>query len=100
MPLPNITFELGRTMATQGALGALEDNKLAPIVFLARHVRGDWGTLSDDDRARNQAALIPDPETGECDRILSAYILPDGQKIWVITEWDRSATTILLPAEY
>jgi hypothetical protein len=100
MPLPNMKFQLGRTMATQGALGALDDNALEPIVYLARHVRGDWGALSDDDRARNEAALIPDPATGECDRILSVYSLPDGQRIWIITEWDRSKTTILVPSEY
>jgi hypothetical protein len=100
MPLPHAKFELGQTTATHGALAALMDNELSPIVFLARHVRGDWGDLSENDRAANERALIPDPESGECDRLLSAYTLPDGSKIWVITEWDRSLTTVLLPSEY
>jgi hypothetical protein len=100
MPFTGMQFDLGQTVATRGALGALEDNKIAPIVILARHSRGDWGDLDAEDKARNDAALIPCPETGECDRIFSAYILPDKQKVLCITEWNRSMTTILLPSEY
>jgi hypothetical protein len=91
-------FLLGRCTATQAALGALEDNHSFPIVYLKRHESGDWGDLSDADKQRNEDAIQPDPE--DCTRILSAYSLADGQRIWVITEWDRSITTILLPSEY
>lgn len=87
-------FPLGQCQATMGALGALEDNQTFPIVYLHRHASGDWGDLPDEDRRANDAAL----EFG--DRILSRYDLPDGQKIYIITEWDRTATTILLRSEY
>jgi hypothetical protein len=91
-------FSLGRCLATPGALSALEENNAFPIVLLQRHECGDWGDLSDGDKQANEDAIKPDPE--DCSRILSAYRLPDGQKIWVITEWDRSVTTILLADEY
>jgi len=91
-------FALGQCLATQGALGALEDNKTFPIIFLKRHESGDCGDLGAEDKAMNEAAIQPDPE--DCDRILSMYILPDGQKIYIITERDRSCTTILLRSEY
>jgi hypothetical protein len=62
--------------------------------FLARHVTGDWGDLGDEDKEENELSV----EQGF--RILSAYKLQGGGKVWVITETDRSATTILLPEEY
>jgi hypothetical protein len=99
MPMPPAKFQLGQCCSTRGAITALEATGEAPIVYLARHSSGDWGDLSGDDKAANDAALIPN-EDGECERILSAYHLKDGTKIWVITEWDRSVTTILLPSEY
>jgi hypothetical protein len=97
--MPKAKFEMGQCSATEDALAALTKNKQTPIAYLARHSSGDWGELSADDAARNEAALTPDEE-GQCDRILSAYRLPDNTKIWIITEWDRSRTTILLPSEY
>lgn len=87
-------FALGQVVATPGALEALDRAGLGALTFLTRHVTGDWGDLDDEDKQLNDRAL-----TGE-DRIFSAYILPTGQKVWVITEWDRSATTFLLPDEY
>ncbi|WP_404851334.1 plasmid related protein [Cupriavidus sp. D384] len=57
-------------------------------------MRGDWGELDDEDRAQNETSLI----TGK--RLLSSYTLDTGTKVWVITEADRSVTTILLPDEY
>ncbi len=87
-------FALGQVVATPGALEALDQAGLGALTFLTRHVTGDWGDLDDEDKQLNDQAL-----TGE-DRIFSAYILPTGQKVWVITEWDRSATTFLLPDEY
>jgi hypothetical protein len=88
-------FPLGRTVITPGIRElALEGFNFGPI--LERHANGDWGDLSDNDIAYNDAAL----DSGD-ERIFSSYntdISPDG-KIWIITEADRSATTLLLPSE-
>jgi hypothetical protein len=92
-------ISLGQCSATPGARAALESNGQNAIMFLRRHAAGDWGELSDDDKGANMDALIPN-EDGECARVLSAYHLRDETKIWIITEWDRSRTTVLLPSEY
>jgi hypothetical protein len=87
------SFELGRLLATPGVLEAAGDEDLLP--YLSRHARGDWGTVDAADKRANELALK------EGTRLLSAYMLRDGTtKIWIITEADRSATTILLPDEY
>jgi hypothetical protein len=87
-------FSLGHVVATPGALDALQRAGQNPSEFLDRHSAGDWGDLCEDDLRANTRSL----KHGE--RILSAYNLNNGTKIWVITEWDRSATTLLLPSEY
>ena len=87
-------FELGRIVATPGALRALEEAGQSPWEYLARHLRGDWGELSEEDRRENELSLQ------EGFRLLSAYRTKTGRKLWVITEADRSATTILTPEEY
>ena len=87
-------FPLGQTYATPGALEALSETGQDAAQFLSRHQAGDWGNLSDDDKQENEFSV--DKEL----RIFSAYHLSDGTKIWIITEADRSATTILLPSEY
>lgn len=87
-------FSLGRLVATPGALAALEANGKGSTEYLERHVHGDWGELCAEDAQANDEAMADDL------RILSAYRLPDGQKLWIITEADRSATTLLLPEEY
>jgi hypothetical protein len=87
-------FHLGHHSLTPGAQWALLENNASPTEFLARHARGDWGDVSEHDRAENEFAI------GKEFRIWSVYPLPDGEKIWVITEADRSRTTILLPDEY
>jgi hypothetical protein len=87
-------FSLGQVVATPGVLQAMEAAGNSARPFLVRHARGDWGDLCDEDRQSNDEALADDL------RILSAYRLCDGTKIWIITEADRSATTILLPEEY
>jgi hypothetical protein len=87
-------FPLGRLVATPGALKALEESGENPSNFLDCHVTGDWGDLCEEDKQENEFSL--DKRL----RILSAYHLKSGVKIWVITEADRSATTILLPDEY
>ncbi len=90
MPL----FLVGRIVATPGALRALECAAQSPATFLDRHVSGDWGEVCNEDKQANNEAL----EKGF--RILSAYRTRTGTKLWIITEADRSATTILLPKEY
>lgn len=88
-------FSLGQVVATPGALAALAKAGQSPPEFLARHVRGDWGELSEEDRKENEFSL----ELGF--RLLSSYRTNAGDtKVWVITEADRTATTILLPEEY
>jgi len=78
---------------TPGALEALAEVNCLPITLLNRHQIGDWGNLCDEDKAANNVAL------GNWTRLFSAYIVQD-VKFWVITEADRSVTTILLPCEY
>lgn len=87
-------FSLGRTVATLAALDALTEAGVSPPVYLDRHMNGDWGNIPPEDAAENELSV----EKGF--RILSAYTLTTGVKIWVLTEWDRSVTTILLPEEY
>ena len=87
-------FPLGQVVATPGALRTIAAAGHTPHEFLARHLQGDWGELDDDDRRENERSLEDD-----C-RLLSAYRLRNGTKIWIITEADRSATTVLLPEEY
>ena len=87
-------FELGQTVITPGAEEALQIAGQTAIEFLRRHMSGDWGELSDDDRKENELSL----EQGF--RLLSRYETGKGERLWIITEADRSATTILLPIEY
>jgi hypothetical protein len=87
-------FALGETYITPGAQEALEIAGETAIQFLRRHMSCDWGEISEDDAQENELSL------GEGYRLLSAYRTVKGQKIWIITEADRSATTILLPSEY
>jgi len=87
-------FSIGQLVATPGAIEALADAKQSPMEFVARHIKGDWGEVCDEDRQANEDAL----RDGE--RLLSAYRTSKGVKIWVITEADRSSTCVLLPEEY
>jgi hypothetical protein len=89
-----VTFILGEIVATPGALQALAATGHSPLEFLTRHTRGDWGDLCAEDREQNAVALR------DGHRLMSAYALGDGQKLWIITESDRSVTTLLLPHEY
>ncbi len=85
-------FLLGRTLITPGALAELSQSDVQQ--GLARHLRGEWGDLCEDDKQANDDAL----KHGA--RLLSAYHTSSGVKFWIITEADRSATTVLLPEEY
>ena len=86
-------FPLGRLLATPGALAVARAHSLDLAALVARHQTGDWGDLGAGDRAANERALC----TGA--RLLSCYDTPGG-RLWVITDADRSATTILRPDEY
>lgn len=90
----NHLFALGQVVATPGALEALEKAGQTAEEFISRHVSGDWGTLPPEDMQANDDAL------SRGGRIFSAYILKDGTKIWLITESDRSVSTLLLPGDY
>lgn len=85
---------LGALVATPGALSALAEARETALPYLWRHLGGDWGEVDAEDRATNDRAA----RIGA--RVISAYTLPTGTRIWIITEADRSATTVLLPDEY
>src|ERR1700730_11703219 len=87
-------FSHGQIVATPGALAALEKAGQQSQEFLSRHVCGQWGDLCEEDRRENQFSLE------RRFRILSSYRTNAGEKIWIITESDRSVTAILLPAGF
>ena len=87
-------FTLGQTYITPGAQDALMTAGQTPIQFLRRHISGDWSGLSKDDADENELSLR------EGFRVLSAYETAKGERLWIITEADRSSTTILLSSEY
>jgi hypothetical protein len=90
----NPKFSLGQLVATPGALAAVEQSGDNLALFIRRHVQGDWGELCAEDVQENELSLQNRL------RLLSAYRLKDSTKIWIITEADRRATTVLLPEEY
>ncbi len=93
--LPTIPlFPAGQIVATPGALALLEQSNRSPLEFLSRHLRGDWGDLCQDDMSENELSLK------QGFRLLSSYRVSETQRLWIITEADRSATTLLLPDEY
>ena len=87
-------FALGQTYITPGAQEALQIAGQTELEFLRRHMSCDWGQLSDEDIRENELSLK------EGFRLLSSYVTGKGQVLWVITEADRSSTTLLLPTEY
>ena len=95
-------FPLGQLFYTPGAQEVLQEYQVNPFDLLNRHMRGDWGDVCAEDAQANDEAL----QIGT--RLLSAYVLPPPEgsnlsanaKIWIITEADRSVTTLLLPSEY
>ena len=86
-------FPLGRVVATPGALKLLMESGGHPFDYLTRHATGDWGALCAFDRRQNEIALR------DGYRVFSSYEVPAG-RVWIITQADRSVTTILLPEEY
>ena len=89
-----ILFSLGQVVATPGAIELLSRYSLSAFAFLVRHATGDWGCVCPEDALENERAV-----KNGC-RILSAYEIAAGERLWCITEWDRSITTLLLPSEY
>lgn len=87
-----VKFQTGQLMATPNALSAISQEEL--VESLARHLKGDWGDVCPEDASANNCALI----TG--DRLLSVYHTDAGARFWILTEADRSFTTVLLPEEY
>lgn len=87
-------FPLGQVVGTPGALEVLAASGQTPNEFLARHQNGDWGDLDDEDKRLNDEAI----QDGS--RIMSAYILQSGERLWIITDSDHASTCILLPDEY
>jgi hypothetical protein len=88
----NGKFPLGSTVATPGALAKVPTEEIQTA--LIRHLHGDWGDLSDDDRLENERSLR------EGLRLISVFHTNAGVRFYIITEHDRSTTTILLPEEY
>jgi len=87
-------FPLGHVVATLGALATLQKAGKEPLAFLQRHARGDWGDLDPEDVQANELALR------DGSRLFSAYQVTANVRLWIITESDRSYTTVLLPQEY
>jgi hypothetical protein len=87
-------FDLGELVVTPNALTAIATAKQIPDALITRHLAGDWSEMAEEDRATNRDAI----QLGR--RIFSSYKLATGSRIWIITEADRSVTTVLLPLEY
>jgi hypothetical protein len=87
-------FPLGQIVATPGALDLLRESGESPSMFLNRHVQGDWGEVCQDDKQANAQSLI------DGSRLLSAYRTAKNERLWIITEADRSSTCLLRPDEY
>jgi hypothetical protein len=89
---PSYRFSIGQLVATPGALAVLAHEEV--FTLIERHRAGDWGDVRPEDWAANDQALL------DKRRIFSAYTTACGDRIWIVTEWNRSFTTILLPEEY
>lgn len=90
----NSLFELGMIVATPGAIRLMLLSSVQPQTLLRRHVTGDWSEMDPEDQAINREAVK------HGNRIFSAYRVSPTERIWLITEWDRSVTTFLKPTEY
>jgi hypothetical protein len=91
-PIRVLRFQFGRVVITPNALSSVPPEEVRAA--LQRHVSGDWGDVDDDDRLENEDSLA-------CNlRLFSVYHTSAGEKFWIITEADRSSTTVLLPKDY
>lgn len=93
--LPQHRFSMGRLVMTRNVDHMIKQGRLDPAPYIARHLKGDWGDLNDHDWTANDRAL----RSGE-DRLFSSYDIGPILKLWIITEWDRSVTTLMLPRDY
>ena len=100
MILPTFMLPLGRIVATPGAIEAFQKTGEQPSSFLRRHQAKDWGELCEEDKKSNDDAVKHEGDPERQARVLSCYRLKDKVNVWIITEWDRSVTTMLLPEEY
>ena len=89
----SLAFETGNLYVTAGVNALVNDDRVDLMQIVARHMNCDWGDVCEEDKQSNNEALLHD------DRLLSSYQL-NNETVWIITEADRSATTILLPSEY
>ena len=94
MLIKNPLFHLGNVVATPVALNAMQSCDVSPAQLLQLHVSGNWGSVCEEDALANDAAV------NNSERILSSYRIGEYTRVWIITEYDRSVTTILLPSEY
>lgn len=85
-------FPLGRIVRSRGVIQKIPKTEV--LLAIQRHALQDWGDVCEEDRLANEEALE------EGNRLLSVYHSSSGEKFWIITEWNRSATTVLLPEEY
>ena len=90
--LPIAKLRLGHLVATPNALRSITNDDI--LAAICRHQSGDWGEVSEEDRRANDQALLAGT------RVLSTYHAINGTEFWIITEADRSATTVLLPQDY
>lgn len=93
--LTNARFVTGHLVASEGVDHLVRGGRLNPILYLRRHVQGDWGDVSNAEWDQNEAAL-----KGGAGRLFSTYRVAPDLNLWIITEADRSVTTMLLPGEY
>ena len=91
-PTPPL-FQLGMIVATPGVLAHLDRHEINAQAFIQRHQCGDWGSVPPEDAEENELSVK------EGYRVLSSYDIA-GERVWIITEADRSATTLLFPSEY
>jgi hypothetical protein len=92
--MSGVKFSPGSVYITPGAMEQFTASGDDPLAFLIRHLAGDWGEVNAEDWRANEESLL----RGE--RLLSVYRMSNGTKFWIITEWDRSVTTFLLPEDY
>ena len=95
----NYKFQSGKIVATPRALEALQKAGIEPSSLLARHQSGDWGDLCDEDKQQNNFAIQDEGNPEKQQRVFSSYKIGT-ETIYIITEWDRSVTTLLRPCDY
>ena len=95
----NPKFKLGKIVATPGALELLQKSNIRPASLLHRHQSGDWGDLYEHDKEMNNQAIQNEGNPDKQQRVMSAYKIGK-ETIWIISEWNREITTLLLPSDY